>query len=405
MTVRFKLIFCFGSCAFLMFLVGISSCYGLYSEGRHVSSIARQMMTVQVAVTFGTSVSAAAAGWWMYRTVCITLDRLVAQFGEIAHTLDLSKRLVDVRDGRYRVDEFGEAAVAFDSLVQHVEEAVRAVRFATGLVGSATREIALGNRNLSARTIKQAASLEQTAASMEQLTSAVQNNAENARTALNLVFCAQELAKRGNDVVSNVVATMGEISASSTQVADIIGMIEGIAFQTNILALNAAVEAARAGEHGRGFAVVAGEVRSLAQRAGSAAREIADLINTSVTQIKVGNELVSQTGTLMQELSGSVLRVTEIMSEMATASDEQSRGIEQVCQAITVMDEVTRQNAAMVEESVAAAQSLDEQADRLHITVSAFRLGVDEAPPIDAGADRRPAEMEADGVNPRLAAW
>jgi methyl-accepting chemotaxis protein len=372
-TVKFKLMLAFGSCAFLMVFLGTGSGYGLATAGSTVRDVDRVMMTIQVVVTFGAGLAAVVFGWWIYRSVCGSLDRMVAQFGNIAETLDLTKRFAGSQASAHK-DEFGHAGVEFDRLITQVEKAVSAVRSSTDLVSVATNEIATGNQHLSARTEQQAASLEQTAASMDELTGSVRSNAENARTALDLASSAKEIATRGNEVVANVVSTMNAISVSSTKIADITGMIEGIAFQTNILSLNAAVEAARAGEEGRGFAVVAGEVRSLAQRAASAAKEIKDLINMSVGQVSAGNELASQAGATMEELSGSVSRVTAIMSEISAASDEQSKGIEQIGVAISQIDEVTQQNAALVEEAAAAAQSLAEQAGKLKEAVGLFKL-------------------------------
>jgi methyl-accepting chemotaxis protein len=249
------------------------------------------------------------------------------------------------------------------------------VRSAAESIASGSSQIAAGNVDLSSRTEEQAASLEETASSMEELTSTVKQNAESAQQASSLAANASEVAQKGNVVVSRVVDTMGEISQSSTKIADITGIIEGIAFQTNILALNAAVEAARAGEQGRGFAVVASEVRSLAQRSSSAAKEIKDLIATSVQKVQDGSALAADAGKTMSDVTQAISRVTDIMGEIAAASGEQSRGIEQVNQAITQMDEVTQQNAALVEEAAAASQSLEEQGRRLTESVAFFRLG------------------------------
>ena len=249
------------------------------------------------------------------------------------------------------------------------------VRSAAESIASGSSQIAAGNVDLSSRTEEQAASLEETAASMEELTSTVKQNAESAHQASALSANASEVAQKGNVVVSRVVDTMGEISQSSTKIADITGIIEGIAFQTNILALNAAVEAARAGEQGRGFAVVASEVRSLAQRSSSAAKEIKDLIATSVQKVQDGSALAADAGKTMSDVTQAISRVTDIMGEIAAASGEQSRGIEQVNQAITQMDEVTQQNAALVEEAAAASHSLEEQGRRLTESVAFFRLG------------------------------
>ncbi|WP_118181894.1 methyl-accepting chemotaxis protein [Paraburkholderia phosphatilytica] len=241
-------------------------------------------------------------------------------------------------------------------------------------IDTGAREIAMGNTDLSQRTEEQAASLQETASSMEQLTGTVRQNAENARQASQLAVNASDIAKRGGEVVGQVVDTMRDIASSSGKVVDIISVIEGIAFQTNILALNAAVEAARAGEQGRGFAVVAGEVRSLAQRSASAAKEIKELIGDASTKVEGGTELVSRAGTTMDEIVQAVRRVTDIMGEISAASEEQSGGIEQVSRAVNQMDEVTQQNAALVEQAAAAAASLEEQTRSLQGVISTWRV-------------------------------
>ncbi len=251
---------------------------------------------------------------------------------------------------------------------------VRQIKEAASLIGTASREIADGNSDLSQRTEEQAANLEETAASMEELTSTVKQNADNARQANQLASSASEVAVKGGEVVGQVVQTMSAINDSSKKVVDIISVIDGIAFQTNILALNAAVEAARAGEQGRGFAVVATEVRTLAQRSAAAAREIKDLISNSVHKVEDGTLLVDQAGKTMEEVVLSVKRVTDIMGEISAASQEQSQGIEQVNQAITQMDEITQQNAALVEQAAAASESMREQAEQLLRAVAAFKL-------------------------------
>jgi methyl-accepting chemotaxis protein len=248
------------------------------------------------------------------------------------------------------------------------------VRTGTAMIASASSEIASGNQDLSARTEQQASSLEETASSMEELTSAVRANNDNARQANQLAQSASAVALQGGAVVSQVVDTMGAINESSRKIVDIIAVIDGIAFQTNILALNAAVEAARAGEQGRGFAVVASEVRTLAQRSASAAREIKELIGTSVEKVEIGSRLVEQAGHTMGEVVASVQRVTDIMAEISTAGDEQSAGIEQINQAVSEMDTVTQQNAALVEEAAAAAEAMQNQAASLERVVSVFRL-------------------------------
>ncbi|MQA37624.1 methyl-accepting chemotaxis protein [Rugamonas sp. FT29W] len=268
-----------------------------------------------------------------------------------------------------------------DSLLSEMKEMrnslvdiVGQVRSGTETIGTASREIAAGNIDLSSRTEMQASSLEKTASAMEELTSTVKQNADNAREANQLASAASDVAIKGGKVVSEVVNTMSSIDASAKKIVDIIGVIDGIAFQTNILALNAAVEAARAGEQGRGFAVVASEVRNLAQRSAGAAKEIKMLIDDSVEKVGAGTKLVGQAGVTMDEVVASVRRVTDIMSEIANASQEQSAGIEQVNHSIIEMDSMTQQNAALVEEAAAAAQSLQDQAAELSRVVSIFKL-------------------------------
>ncbi|NKF21720.1 methyl-accepting chemotaxis protein [Solimonas marina] len=268
----------------------------------------------------------------------------------------------------------GELMRDINTTTEQLTKIIGEIQVASDTVSTAAREIAAGNSDLSSRTEEQAASLEETASSMEELTSTVRQNAENARQANQLAIGASEVAVKGGAIVSEVVGTMASISESSKKIADIIGVIDGIAFQTNILALNAAVEAARAGEQGRGFAVVASEVRSLAQRSASAAKEIKALIGDSAGRVDNGAKLVEQAGRTMDEIVGSVKRVTDIMGEITAASQEQSQGIEQVNQTITQMDEVTQQNAALVEEASASARSLEEQAGGLAASVSRFRL-------------------------------
>ncbi|NHZ34202.1 methyl-accepting chemotaxis protein [Massilia rubra] len=285
------------------------------------------------------------------------------------------------------------------SSLLHAMETMRAalagivieVRSGTDTIATASAQIAAGNLDLSSRTEEQASSLEETASAMEELTSTVKQNADNARDANQLAVSASEVAERGGAVVSQVVHTMASINDSSRKIADIIGVIDGIAFQTNILALNAAVEAARAGEQGRGFAVVASEVRNLAQRSAAAAKEIKTLINDSVDQVDAGGKLVDQAGVTMAEIVASITRVTGIMSGIASASMEQTAGIEQVNIAISQMDEVTQQNAALVEEAAAAAGAMQEQAATLAQVVSVFKLSNDHAAGAAAPARRAPA--------------
>ncbi len=272
----------------------------------------------------------------------------------------------------------GEFAVLRDAVVRTIEnlrDIVGKIMEAVDLIATASSEIASGNTNLSQRTEEQASSLEETASSMEELSSTVKQNAENARQANQMAAAASQVAVKGGAVVGEVVNTMTAINESSKKIVDIISVIDGIAFQTNILALNAAVEAARAGEQGRGFAVVAAEVRNLAQRSAAAAKEIKQLISDSVSKVEGGSRLVQEAGKTMGEIVTSVKHVTDIMAEISAASDEQSSGIEQVNQAVTQMDEVTQQNAALVEEAAAAAESLQEQAENLSSSVSIFKIG------------------------------
>ncbi|MDQ9170879.1 methyl-accepting chemotaxis protein [Oxalobacteraceae bacterium R-40] len=271
-------------------------------------------------------------------------------------------------------DETSELLAALNEMNDSLRRIVGEVRMGTDAIATASGQIASGNADLSARTESQAGSLEETASSMEELTSTVRQNADNARQANQLAMSASEFASKGGTVVGQVVDTMGSIKESSRKIVDIIGVIDGIAFQTNILALNAAVEAARAGEQGRGFAVVASEVRSLAQRSAAAAKEIKTLIGDSVEKVETGSKLVDQAGSTMEQIVNSIRHVADIMAEITAASQEQSSGIEQVNQAITQIDEATQQNAALVEQASAAAESMQEQANRLAKAVSVFKF-------------------------------
>ena len=283
--------------------------------------------------------------------------------GDLTHSIDRGSR-----------NEMGQLAAGLHDMQQSLVKTVSAVRGSTDSIYSGAGEIAAGSNDLSARTEQQAASLEETAASMEELTATVKQNSDNARQATQLAKNASETAARGGRVVDNVVRTMTEIADSSQQIAHITGVIDSIAFQTNILALNAAVEAARAGEQGRGFAVVAGEVRTLASRSAQAAKEIKGLIENSVSRVSTGSDQVSEAGATMKEIVAAVTRVTDIMGEISSASDEQSRGIEQVSLAVSQMDSVTQQNAALVQESATAAAALEDQSEQLRQAVAAFRL-------------------------------
>jgi len=299
-------------------------------------------------------------------------DSGLRDFGRLAGALAQGD-LTDHVTGDYK-GQFGTMKDALNSTVESLSSLVGQIKGSTDSINTAAREIAAGNSDLSARTEQQAASLEETAASMEELTATVRQNAENARSANQLAIGAAEVAEKGGQVVDKVIHTMSEIDGSSKKIADIISVIDGIAFQTNILALNAAVEAARAGEQGRGFAVVASEVRSLAQRSANAAKEIKTLITDSVDKVRSGSELVDQAGRTMHEVLNSVKRVTDIMGEISAASAEQSSGIEQVSATVTQMDQTTQENAAMVEEATAAARSLENQAEGLAEAVQRFKL-------------------------------
>ncbi|MEM5338671.1 methyl-accepting chemotaxis protein [Paraburkholderia azotifigens] len=271
-------------------------------------------------------------------------------------------------------NEIGRLFKAVKLMQDSLSTMIKSVHTSVESIDTGAREIAMGNTDLSQRTEQQAASLQETASSMEQLTGTVKQNADNARQASQLAVNASDIATRGGEVVSQVVSTMQDIATSSNKVVDIISVIEGIAFQTNILALNAAVEAARAGEQGRGFAVVAGEVRSLAQRSASAAKEIKELIGDSADKVQSGSTLVGRAGTTMDEIVQAVRRVTDIMGEISAASEEQSGGIEQVNRAVVQMDEVTQQNAALVEQAAAAAASLEEQTRTLQSVIGQWRV-------------------------------
>ena len=324
----------------------------------------------------------AASAWYLTRGITRPLCRAVEIAAAVANK-DLRSEIVVTSN-----DETGRLLQALKSMNEGLTAVVQEVRSSTGSISSASSEIAAGNMDLSARTEQQASSLEETAASMEELTSTVKQNADNARQANQLAQQASQVAQRGGEVVAQVVDTMDAIHNSARQVADIIAVIDGIAFQTNILALNAAVEAARAGEQGRGFAVVATEVRSLAQRSAAAAREIKQLIEASVQQVDAGSALVAQAGMTMGDVVDSIQRVTDIVGEISSASAEQSAGIEQVNQAIGQMDQVTQQNAALVEESAAAASALHDRADALSAVVSVFQLA--EYKPAQRAGTRAP---------------
>jgi len=349
-------------------------------EAEAAFSNARNFMLVLLALAV---VMGAVAAWVITRSLIKQLggepDYTAKIAGSIAHG-DLSI-VIDTKE-----TDRGSLLVEMKEMRNSLVSIVQQVRRGTETIGTASREIAAGNLDLSSRTELQASSLEKTASAMEQLTSTVKQNADNAREANALAATASSVALKGGDVVAQVVGTMGEINSSASKIADIIGVIDGIAFQTNILALNAAVEAARAGEQGRGFAVVASEVRNLAQRSAAAAKEIKTLIGDSLDKVERGSKLVGQAGVTMDEVVSSVKRVTDIMSDIASASAEQSAGIAQVNTSIIEMDGMTQQNASLVEEAAAAAQSLQDQAGELARVVSIFKLEESEQFHFDAPA-------------------
>ncbi|KWR88965.1 methyl-accepting chemotaxis protein [Cupriavidus sp. IDO] len=323
------------------------------------------------------------------RAIVKPVEEALSVFERIARG-DLTSRITSISK-----NEIGRMMQALAAMQDSLSNIVAEVRSGADSMASATQQISTGNLDLSQRTEEQASSLEQTAASMEELTTVVRQNADNARQAGVLAGEASQIALKGGDVVGRVVDTMNEINGASRKVVEIISVIEGIAFQTNILALNAAVEAARAGEQGRGFAVVAGEVRSLAQRSASAAKEIEALISESGQRVESGTKLVAEAGQTMGEIVQAVRRVTDIMNEIGAASQEQTSGIEQVNQAVNQMDQVTQQNAALVEEAAAAAGALEEQAQKLKGVVSVFSVGSAGAKPAAVVAPRAAGRVKA----------
>jgi methyl-accepting chemotaxis protein len=341
---------------------------------------ARNFMLVLLALAVGMGVAAATV---------ITRGLLKQLGGEPGYTARIATRIAE-GDLSLAINikpwDRGSLLTEMKQMRNSLVDIVSQVRRGTHTITTASREIAAGNSDLSSRTELQASSLEKTASAMEELTSTVKQNADNAREANQLAATASSVARKGGEVVSQVVGTMGEINSSASKIADIIGVIDGIAFQTNILALNAAVEAARAGEQGRGFAVVASEVRNLAQRSAAAAKEIKTLIGDSVEKIGRGSKLVGQAGVTMEEVVDSVKRVTDIMSDIAAASAEQSAGIEQVNLSIIEMDGMTQQNAALVEQAAASFQSLQDQAAELQRVVSIFKLAEGEGVAAEAPA-------------------
>ncbi len=344
---------------------------GVEQTKAEMIAFSQRMLMLALVLVVVALLAASAIVYWLVRHIMKQLG------GEPAYAVEVARAISEGDFSRSVNLERGDTSsllYAINAMRQNLTGTIGDIRSATETIATASSQIAAGNLDLSSRTEEQASSLEETASSMEELTSTVKQNAENARQANQLVVSTADVAVRGGQVVGQVVDTMSSIKDSSRKIADIIGVIDGIAFQTNILALNAAVEAARAGEQGRGFAVVASEVRNLAQRSAGAAKEIKALIEDSVGKVDAGGKLVDEAGKTMDEIVSSVKRVTDIMSEIAAASQEQSSGIEQVNQAIGQMDDVTQQNAALVEQAAAAAESLQDQAARLAEAVSVFKL-------------------------------
>nr|WP_307728554.1 methyl-accepting chemotaxis protein [Massilia solisilvae] len=343
----------------------------------------RQAIILMIGLALAAAVAATLIGFVVARSIttpvatAVEVAEAVAQ-GDLTRQIQVNSK-----------DEIGQLLTALKHMNESLVRIVSEVRTGTDTIATASGEIAAGNQDLSSRTEEQASSLEETASSMEELTSTVRQSAENAHQANQLAAAASQIAGKGGEVVGQVVQTMASINESSSKIQEIIGVIDGIAFQTNILALNAAVEAARAGEQGRGFAVVASEVRNLAQRSAAAAKEIKELINDSVERVDDGTKLVGQAGVTMQEIVQSVQRVTDIMTEMTAATREQTAGIEQINLAISQMDQVTQQNASLVEEAAAASEAMQEQAGSLARAVSVFRLNQAMADRSGAAVGRR----------------
>ena len=357
-----------------------------YDEANKIYADSRVQLT---GIIIGGVVIGLFIGWAVARMIASGLSQVNA-IAQKAANGDLSDRV-----HLQSKDELGMMGQAFNSMLDGIAKVVSQVRMASENISSASTQISTGTQDLSQRTSEQASSLEETSSAMEEMTATVKQNADNAKQANQLGIAARDVAEQGGTVVARAVTSMDEINKSSKKIADIITVIDEIAFQTNLLALNAAVEAARAGEHGRGFAVVASEVRNLAQRSATAAKEIKSLINESVQKVSDGSELVNQSGKTLEEIVSSVKRVTDILAEISAASQEQATGIDQVNKAIMQMDEVTQQNAALVEESAAASEGMQQQSAELLQTVGFFKLGDHTAAvPAHATPAPRPARPE-----------
>lgn len=369
LTIRFRIFAISGACVFLSavcFLCGIAA---LSTSNVGIAASLRTLLQVQLASSALVIAVAVYGMRSLLGIVCGGMVRMSRKFEELADSLDLSKRSASPR-----MDEFGDAAVAFDKLISRIEETMVSVHQSADFVATATGQIAAGNQDLSSRTQQQAASLEETAASMLELTQTVRQNTVNAHEASSLAMSASGMADSGDEAVDAMVTTIKQVSRSSVKIAEINGLIEGIAFQTNILALNAAVEAARAGEEGRGFAVVAGEVRSLAQRSSAAAKEIKTLIDASVSTVEQSLTQAVGVSDTVAQVKTVIRQVSDLVGEIAAASEEQSRGIDEIGRAVAQMDGVTQQNAALVEQGAAATESLQDQTARLRHIVGLFTL-------------------------------
>jgi methyl-accepting chemotaxis protein len=355
------------------------------AKAEDTRALYQSSLTLMIGLVIGSLATGVVMGMLITRTLTRQLGGEPGDVADVAGKIAGGDLTVDVD---LRQDDNRSVLYAMKSMRDSLGGIVGQVRSGTDTIATASAQIAVGTQDLSSRTEEQAGALEETASSMEELTSTVKANADNARQANQLARSASEVALKGGAVVDEVIGTMGAINASSGKIADIIGVIDGIAFQTNILALNAAVEAARAGEQGRGFAVVASEVRTLAQRSAAAAKEIKQLIDDSVSKVGAGARQVDEAGVTMREIVASIQRVTDIMADIQAASSEQTTGIEQINQAIVQMDQVTQQNAALVEESAAASESMQDQARQLLEVVSVFRLA------------RQPAALAAPPARP-----
>ncbi|WP_321938020.1 methyl-accepting chemotaxis protein [Paraburkholderia sp. J8-2] len=368
-TIKFKLLLTFGLLAAILAICAVLAALAAQKLDAGSQSPPQLWLGIIIAVASTGAVFAVYFSVHLHRVVCGGLLRMAHKFEEVATTLDLSRRSASPR-----ADEFGRAAIAFDKLMRRVEEAMAVVHVSSNSVSTAAKEIAFGNLDLSARTEQQAASLQETAASMLQLTETVKRNTDSARTANGLASDAHVMADAAGQVVRVMLDAIERIDSTSKKVSEITSVIESIAFQTNILALNAAVEAARAGEQGRGFSVVAAEVRVLAQRSTLAAREINEVIASSVSTVHESTRHALEVSSAMDKMQSNARRVAGIVDEIAVASEEQSRGIEQINTAVVQMDQVTQQNAALVEQAATAAHSLETHAMKLQEAVSAFTL-------------------------------